>query len=352
MKESIRKKLNNKLVLTALITASFLFGSAFVFYMIGYKYSWSFFDCFYFTITSFTTVGYGEIIDFAKFGTEGKMARTFTMFVNLWGVGTYLFLVSAITETFVKGGIRDFFRRRKVKKEINYTNKHYILCGFGETGLHVAKELYHAYAPFVIIDNKKTIFDDVERELSDDIPVIKGDASEEKVLKEAGIDKAAGIITTLPDDKDNLFVIVTAKSINQNIMIATKCVHESAKNKLKLAGANKVILPAEIGGIRLASELLRPNVTVFLNEMLRDREKNLGIEEIRVQEKMDCAHKTLQESAFRTNVNVLVIAISYKDETGKLKFMYNPPAKFKLEPGMDLIVLGKAIDIAKFKEFI
>lgn len=346
------KRFNNKLLLLGLITAFFLFGSASIFYIIGHKYNWPFFDCFYFTVTSFTTVGYGEIIDFTKFGTEGRIARTFTMFVNVWGVGTYLFLVSAITELFVKGGIRDFFRRRKVKKEINHTNKHYILCGFGETGLHVAKELYHAYAPFVIIDNKESIFDDVEKELSDEIPVIRGDASEENVLKEAGIDKAAGIITTLSDDKDNLFVIVTAKSINPNINIAAKCVHESAKNKLKLAGAHKVILPAEIGGIRLASELLRPNVTVFLNEMLRDREKNLGIEEIRVKEEMDCAHKTLLESAFRTNVNVLVIAISYKDENGLLKFMYNPPAKFKLEPGMDLIVLGKAIDIAKFKKFI
>ncbi|HNW82726.1 MAG TPA: TrkA family potassium uptake protein [bacterium] len=225
---------------------------------------------------------------------------------------------------------------------------HYIICGFGETGKSVAKEMYATQRQMVIIDNRHDIHKEVEAFFRSDIPTIEGNATEEDILISAGIEKAAGMILTLPEDKDNLFVLVTAKSINKNILIASKVDHEHNCSKFLNAGASKVVTPSAIGGMRLASEVLRPTVTTFLDLMLRDRDKNLRIDEIELHEGMECFEKTLEESNFRGNTNVLIMAIAFSNGD----FIYNPPAKHKLEKGQRLIVLGESKDIGKFKNMI
>ncbi|MCK5808943.1 potassium channel protein [bacterium] len=331
----------NKLTHVMLLTAGFVVLSTFIYYFIGGG-EWSLFDCFYMTMISITTVGYGEIFEMST------GARLFSILVIVWGYGLLVYFVSILSELFVTGQFRRYIRLRRRKKKMKEIKNHYILCGYGEMGKHVAKEILTTYHPLVIIDIRPNIMDIVAADLGEKVPVISGDASDEETLKEAYIDKAAGMILALPQDKDNLFVLVTARALNGNIRVATKCVLEKNATKLYKAGAWKVISPAAIGGMRLASEVLRPTVTTFLDIMLRDQEKNLRIDEIDVTKDMDCVNKSLEESDFRNKTRVLIMAVAFSDG----RFEYNPSATLVLPLGSKLIVLGEAKDIAKFKNLI
>ncbi len=327
----------------AFFTTLFVIASTLIYYLIG-QGDWTLFECFYMTVISVTTVGYGEIMNFSKH----PMGRVFSMIVIVWGYILLVYLVSLLSELLVTGAIKKYFRYKKVKKMIEKLNNHYIVCGFGEMGFHVSKEIFETYRPLVIIDNKPNITSIVEETLSSEIPVIYGDASDENTLLEAGIEKASGMILTLPQDKDNMFVLITARSINPKIKIATKCVEEHNITKFKKAGAYKAITPAAIGGLRLASEIIRPTVTTFLDIMLRDKNKNLRIEEIELKEGMSCVNKTLKESNFKKSINALIMAVAF--ENGD--FVYNPPSDMLLKAGYKLVVLGETKDIANFKNSI
>ena len=328
---------------TLIATGLFVAAATFIYYFIGGG-EWSLFDCFYMTMISITTVGYGEIIDMSH-STAGRM---FSILVIVWGYALLVYFVSILSELLVTGEFKRYVRTRRRKKIMKDLKNHYILCGYGEMGKHVAEEILTTYHSLVIIDLKPQIIDLAAEQLGPQIPVIIGDASEEEVLKEAGIDSAAGMILALPQDKDNLFVLVTARSLNGSIRVATKCVIEKNATKLYKAGAWKVISPAAIGGMRLASEVLRPTVTTFLDTMLRDKEKNLRIDEIEVTKNMDCMGKSLEESDFRNKTRVLIMAVAFLDG----RFEYNPSASLVLPLGSKLIVLGESKDIAKFKHLI
>ncbi len=333
----------SRLVFVSWMTAVFVVLSTVTYYIIGHGV-WSLFDCFYMTMISITTVGYGEVLDMSN----NVPARLFSIVVVVWGYILLVYFVSILSELLVTGEFRRYFRRRRRKKLMARMKNHYILCGYGEMGMHVAREITATYHPLVIIDSDKERVAVAVEQLGEDVPVIVGDASDEDVLQEAGVDTATGMILTLPQDKDNLFVLVTARFLNNSIRVATKCVHKKNASKFYKAGAWKVISPAVIGGMRLASELLRPTVTTFLDVMLRDREKNLRIDEIEVTADMDCAGKSLEESNFRSRTRVLIMAVAFADG----RFEYNPPADLVLPVGSKLIVLGEAKDIAKFKKLI
>jgi len=325
------------------LTFIFIIAATLIYYIIG-QGEWSLFNCFYMTVISITTVGYGEIMDFS----QNQWGRAFSIVVVIWGYILLVYFVSVLSELLVTGEIKKYFKMRKVKKMVDKYENHYILCGFGEMGKNVAKEIVASYRQIVIIDSKPDIDEIVHKTFDKPVPTIYGNASDEEVLLAAGIKKASGLVLALPEDKDNLFILVTAKSINPAIFIATKVVHEHNSSKFKNAGAAKTISPSKIGGLRLASEVLRPTVTNFLDVMLRDKEKNLRIDEIELVEGMECINRTLQESEFRNKTNVLIMAVAFSNDD----FIYNPPADHKLEVGQKLIVLGESKDIAKFKNLI
>ena len=325
------------------LTFIFIIAATLIYYVIG-RGEWSLFDCFYMTVISITTVGYGEIMDF----THNQWGRAFSIIVVIWGYILLVYFVSVLSELLVTGEIKKFFKSRRVKKMVDKYENHYILCGYGEMGKNVAKEIVASYRSLVIIDSNPEIDEIVHKNFDTDVPTICGNASDEEVLISAGIKKASGLVLALPEDKDNLFILVTAKSINPDIFIATKVVHEHNSSKFRKAGAAKTISPSRIGGMRLASEVLRPTVTNFLDIMLRDKQKNLRIDEIELVESMECINRTLQESEFRNKTNVLIMAIAFSNDD----FIYNPPADHKLEVGQKLIVLGESKDIAKFKNLI
>jgi len=333
----------SKVIDVGKLTLIFIIASTLIYYFIGGG-EWSLFNCLYMTIISITTVGYGEIMNF----DNNLWGRVFSIVVVLWGYILLVYFVSVLSELLVTGEIKRFLNKRKVKKMVKDFEKHYIICGFGETGKNVAKEVFATFRPMIIIDRDSDIHNAVHKYFDREVATICGNASDEEILIEAGIEKAAGLILTLSEDKDNLFVLVTAKSINPDIFIAAKVVHENNMSKFIKAGASKVISPSQIGGMRLASEVLRPTVTTFLDKMLRDKEKNLRIDEIELSDDMGCFGKTLGESNFKSKTNVLIMAIAF--ENGD--FIYNPPIDFILERGQKLIVLGEVKDLAKFKKLI
>ena len=325
------------------ITLIFIIASTLIYYAIG-KGEWSVFDCLYMTVISITTVGYGEILPLQ----DSLLGRTFSMVVVIWGYFLLVYFVSVLSKLLVTGEIKKYLRAKKVTKMVRSFKNHYIICGFGETGRNVAKEVASTHRQMVIIDQKPDIDRIVNKFFEEEITAICGNASDEEILLQAGIETATGLILTLPEDKDNLFVLVTAKSINPDIFIATKVVQENNIPKLLKAGASKVVSPAHIGGMRLASEVLRPTVTTFLDKMLRDKEKNLRVDEIELNEGMDCVGKTLGENNFRTRTNILIMAVAFQNGD----FVYNPSPDFKLEKGQKLIALGEAKDLAKLKNLI
>lgn len=329
-----------RLFVIMFFSMTFVVGATFVYYFIG-EGEWSLFECFYMTMISITTVGYGEIMDFSN----NPAGRIFSIVVIIWGYMLLVLFISTVAEMFVTGFFKTAMKKLRVGVMMRKIKNHYIVCGFGEMGYHVAAEIFASGKPLAIVDNHKDIYNLVEKKLSSDIPVIKGDASEESTLNEAGIDKARGIILALPEDKDNLFVLITARACNSTIRVAVKCVKESNKKKFIKAGAFKVIVPTHIGGMRLASELIRPAVTTFLDVMLKDRDHNLRIGEILLKKAHKCVGKTLRESSIRKSRNVLVMAVAYPNGD----FIYNPPPDFALSEGQKLIVLGETQKINDFE---
>ncbi len=301
---------------------------------------WTWFQSLFHTVITLSTVGYGELP-----GMEhDAVARAFSLALIVLGAGTMVYFASVVTALLVEGELREIFRRNRMRKRIETLEGHIIVCGIGRTGRHVLDELKATRNPCVCIDA------DGEKmnRLGDEIPgllYIVGDATEDEVLEAAGIRRARGVVAALTDDKENLYVTLTARSLNPSLRIIAKAVEATAEAKLRKAGADKVVSTNMIGGMRIASEMLRPNVTEFLDIMLRDPEHVLRIEEAKVTDKSPFAGRTLGEAALRKVCDVLVVAVRSKE--GRYKF--NPGAEQVLLPGSTLIVLGEHTEIAKLR---
>jgi len=309
------------------------------YYLIG-RGAWSFYDCFYMTAITISTVGFGEVIDVSS----APEARLFTVFLIIFGMGIIVYFGSTIVAIFVEGEIKHFFRRNKMIKQIEKLNNHIILCGAGATGRYIVRELIATRTPFVVIDENEHQVHMVEEEEGTPFFYIIGDASEDPVLKQAGIEKARGLIAALPEDKDNLFVVVSARQFSSKIRIISKGIEPTIAEKLKRAGADTVISPNFIGGMRMASTLLRPNVVEFLDLMLRDKEKNMRVEETTIQPGSFCDGKTLAEVGIKNIADVLILAVRHDGH-----YRHNPPADFLLRSGQTLIILAPVEDVIKFR---
>ncbi len=309
------------------------FGGTVGYFLLGGG-DWSVGDCAYMTVISLTTVGYGEVlrgIDHVPY------ARLFTATLLVLGAGVVLYFLSVLTTYLVEGEFLDLRRKRKMRKMIDKLSEHIIVCGAGRTGGHIVHELCEARWPFVVIDN------DVERinrcQDAEDVSIdhIIDDATDDAVLLSAGIEKAAGIVAALPQDKDNLYVVLTARGLNQKLRIVTKAVDFRAAPKLRAAGADSVVNVNQIGGLRLASEMIRPQVVTFLDKMVRDKDKTLRFEELTIGGGSPLVGKQLASADLREARNLLIVA-AY-DAQGA--YTYSPGPKFVLEEAMTLIVLGE-----------
>jgi voltage-gated potassium channel len=300
---------------------------------------WPPLDSLYMTIITLTTVGFGEIRELSEAG------RLFTIFLILFGIGTVGYGVGNLAAFLIEGRLQDLFRERRMERDIENLEDHIILCGYGQNGAHAGEELRRSGILFLVIE-KDT--EKVERLREEGLLVLQGDATEDETLRKAGIERAYGLITALPQDADNVYVTLTARGFNPDLTIVAMATSESAERKLLRAGANRVISPSEIGGRRMASVLIRPEVVNFLDVMMHGDDLELRLEEVRIQEGSHIVGKSIRDCRIREHTGALVIA--YRPRGKPL--VVNPAAETVLQPGDVLIVMGKEGQIEYLREIV
>jgi len=311
------------------------------YYLLG-QGRWSISDCLYMTVISLTTVGYGEIL---RGLNQVPYARLFTGVLLVTGAGIALYFVSVLTTFLVEGVFLQLRRSRKMKKLIEKLKNHIIVCGVGDTGQHIIRELVATQWAFVAIDSDPAKIQ-ASREAYPSAPLIEGDATSDRVLMEARIEHAHGIVATLPSDAGNLYVVVTARGLNPKLRIVSRAIDPLAVRKLEVAGAQSVVSVNRIGGLRMVSEMIRPSVTNFLDKMMHDKDKNLRFEEVIIPAGSPLVDKRLAQSDIRTERNLLIVAA--KDpQSGE--YTYSPGPQFLLCAGMTLILIGETAAVQRLR---
>lgn len=322
-----------------ILAAVFVIGTA------GYKIiggdQWSLSDIAFMVVYSLTTVDYGDILDVQ----HNMVAKVYTIILLVAGIGAVTYSVSEVAALVVEGHLTHLFLERRMERTIAGMSGHYILCGVGETGIHVLEELRRSQVPCVVVDSDLERLNSL-RESWPNLLYVHGDADERDILVRAGVKRAAGLVATLSADKDNMFVVVTAKFLRPDLKIVTKCVEHENVLSFQHAGASYVVSSNFIGGLRIASEMLRPHVVTFLDRMLRDPTGAMRVAEVTVQEGARIANLALRNCRIHEETGLLVIALLRK---GKTDFEYNPIADDVIEPGSVLIVIGTPERIDRLK---
>ncbi|HSD51431.1 MAG TPA: potassium channel protein [Candidatus Methylomirabilis sp.] len=302
---------------------------------------WPFFDALYMTTITLSTVGFQEV---HPLSTGGRLVA---MALILGGTGSLLYGLSVVTAFIVEGELTGLLGKRRMEKALERLHGHVIVCGAGETGKHVVEELLKTRTPCVVIEQNLDRLK--HREKLGFAPIIEGDATDGEVLGRARIEVARGLIATLPSDKDNLFVILTARELNPTLRIVSRLVEHESHAKLRKAGADAVVSSNQIGGLRLVSEMIRPHVVSFLDTMLRDPQRVLRVEEAEVAQGSPVVGKTLGELNLVSRVGLVVIA-KRRGATGE--FVYNPRASTLLDVGDFLIVCGEPAQLESLRDFL
>ncbi|MCL4457601.1 MAG: potassium channel protein [Nitrospirae bacterium] len=288
---------------------------------------YSMLDCLYMTVITIATIGYGEIVDMSN----KPAGRIFTMILSFSGIGILTYILSSLTAFVVEGELNETFRRRKMEKMIKKFREHYIICGIEGVGFHIVKELHETQRPHVIVDIDRKKIEKILETFKERV-YIEGDATDSDTLLKAGIMEAKGLFAVSGDDNQNLVISLTAKQINPNVRVVARCHDLKNIEKMKKAGADAVVSPTFIGGLRMASEMVRPAVVSFLDTMLRDKQKNLRIEEVLIPDSF--AGKSIADLNLKKYHGVLLMAVKTKDD-----WAYNPPDDYMLKPEDALIFM-------------
>ena len=303
-------------------------------------------DALYMAIITVAGVGYGEIVP----THDNPALRIFNMFVVVIGVTITVYVFSVVTAFLVEGDIRNLFRRRKMQQRINQMVEHYIVCGLGDTGRHTVDEMHRTQTPYVVIetheDNVKK-FQEAHPGEFDEMLYVIGDGTDETVLDLAGVERARGLIAALATDKDNLVTTLMARQKNPKLRIITRCIDPRYSERMVKAGANSTVSPNRIGGMRMASEAIRPHVVGFLDLMLREHSRTLRIEEIDLPADSPWSGSTLQHLNLRSRYNLLVLATKASKAVGDAHFHPNPPDDQVVTGGSVIIVMGDVQDLRK-----
>jgi len=305
--------------------------------VLGYRYlsDYEWIDAIYMTVITITTVGFAEV---NPLDTPSKI---FTIFLILTSVVIVGYAITIITEFILSRNSFETLKQRKMQRVINGMENHIIICGFGRNGKQAAKKLLAYKKPFVIVERDKEI---IERFEEDNLPFVFGNANEDEVLLEAGVERASTLISALPSDADNLFVVLSARQINANLCIISRASEETSYHKLKLAGANNVILPDNIGGDHMASLVVVPDLVEFIDNLSIVGEGNINIEEVAVEKLYDASKpKTIRDLDLRKKTGCTIIG--FKNSEGQ--YTVNPEAETELVNNSKIIVLGRPEQIEK-----
>jgi len=296
-------------------------------------------DALYMTVITVATVGYGEVIPL------DNGAKVFAIFLILTSLAVIGYSLSVITEYIIAKSNPKLIQRKKIDKMIMNLENHIIICGYGRNGKQVASKLLAHKKPFVVIENIKEIADKYEKS---EIPIIYGDATDDSVLKQAKINKASGVICALPDDADNLFIVLSARQMNKDLKIISRASKTSSYKKLRLAGANNVIMPDHIGGDHMASLVVVPDLVEFLDNLSLVGKGAVNIEEL-PSEKLTLGkeNQSILDLNIRSRTGCTIIG--YKTPGGE--YIVNPQATQQLDKNSRVIVLGDAEQIKRLNEF-
>lgn len=298
---------------------------------------WSFLDALFMTAITIGTVGFNEVHPLSPAG------RVFTIFLIGGGVAGAAYAIGRFLEFLLEGYFSEVLGGRSMKKRIDQLANHYIVCGFGRVGEQVAREFKRSGAPFIVLDPNPDIKKFMDAE---DVLFIQGDASDEHILREAGIEKAKGLVSVVDSDADNVYVTLTARSLNPDLFIIARSNLESSDYKLKRAGANRVVSPYSLGGRRIANMVLKPAVSDFLDIVMHGKETEYLLEEMYIDENSPLKGLTMAESDIRRKYGVSVLGIFRKDGS------HDPEIhdETRIGGGDRLIVIGTRIQVDKFEE--
>jgi voltage-gated potassium channel len=306
---------------------------------IGYRVieGWSWFDSFYMMVTTFATVGYMEIHPLSHAG------RVFNVIMLILGVGTVFFSIGALTQTLMELELDKIFGRRKMDRAIDHISGHYIICGAGRVGRSAAREFARAKVPFLVVETNPV---KEERASEANWLTLIGDATQEKTLREAHIERAIGLVAATTTDATNIYIVLTARGMNPKLRIIARASEEAAEKHLKTAGADIVVSPYLFAGHRIAQSFLRPNVVDFLDiAVSRDQHEEMVIEEIMVNGDSRLAGKTIGNSFIHRDLGIMVLAIKRSDGQP----CFNPRAEEPIRAGDNLIVMGEAAKLPQLE---
>jgi voltage-gated potassium channel len=306
--------------------------------MAGFHYleCWSWFDGFYMVLTTISTIGYGEVHPLSHAG------RIFNAFVIITGVGLVLLFFGGATQALLEFELQSVFGRRRMDREISRLSDHFILCGAGRVGRSAARELARKPLPFLVIDTDEA---KLQRYSDEGWLTLVGDATQAPVLRQAHIERARGLVASTTTDATNIYIILTARSLNPKLNIIARASEEDAEKHLLTAGANHVVAPYNFAGYRIAQTFMRPHVVDFFDTAM-NRQLPLEIEEVQVQPGSRVAGKTLEGSRIRQELGVIVLAI--KGEGSLMRF--NPSPDEVIHEGDHLIAMGEPDGLRRLEQ--
>lgn len=328
-------KLFRSKIVVALILMVFVLFCGVLGYRFISDYTWV--EAIYMTIITVTTVGFAEV---KPLDTEAKI---FTVFLIVTSVFIFGFAISVITEYILSRNSLQILKKKRVQKMIGNLSGHVVICGYGRNGMQAADKLKAYNMPFVVIEKDKEVIEKHEEE----ILFVEGDVNEDEVLLQAGVDRAKYLITAVPDDAVNLFVVLSARQLNQNLFIISRASQVTSLKKLEFAGANKVIMPDKIGGDHMASLVVMPDLITFMDQLSLEGENTTNLEEVEIEDftdQMDC--KSIRDLDLRRKTGCTIIG--YIDPKGN--YIINPEADLELEPKGKVIVLGRPEQIRKLNQ--
>lgn len=287
-------------------------------------------EAFYMTIITLSTVGFQEVKPLSDAG------KLFTAFLIITSFGTFAYAISSITRSIVTGEYRYYFKDFKVDTAIEKLEGHSIVCGFGRNGVQAVRTLKAHKKSVIVVEHNEEIVQYI-KQAHPDLLYVQGDATKEDTLLNAGIKRASALITTLPKDSDNVFVVLTSRELNSKLSIITRASEDSSEKKMKIAGANNVIMPDKVGGAHMASLVVTPDVIEFLDHISVMGEHEINLEEIEFKElPSDFHYKTIREleEKYKTGARI----IGFKTPEGK--YIVNPNSDLELIPNSKVFVLG------------
>lgn len=328
-----------RLELKRLLQAVFVLVSTILFGVVGFMVieGFNLSEAFYMAVITFSTVGFNEVRPLSDIG------RLFTSIYIIVNLGAVAYIVSVVSYYLFDGELQKLYRRHHLNKIIRKMTDHIIVCGFGRNGEKACEELASQGVEFVIIENREEILSKIEQSFG--YRTLNGDATSDEVLYEAGIDRAKAIITTIPNDAENVFLTLTARELRPDIQIIARASEQNSEKKLMRAGATHVIMPDAVGGLHMAQHITKPVVIEYLDMLSGGGD--LTLEEVHFENlKEDFRGKSIEQLDVRKQTGVSIIAL--KDENNK--FLFNPHSKTLLHQEHVLIIVGKMEQIFDFKE--